>query len=345
MTCNNCYNPSCDSTCGCPQQVKGSCVFYQGANLTCLDVTKGDDYDSILASLNTLICDLVAPSGNTTIVTSNACSGGNNILVTSSTVGSTTTYNVCLNQNVLDDIEANTIDIATLSACVNSGVLDLVSNDGSVSINVDTPSTGCGVILDLSVPVPSGLPVVDGIIYSNTVKEGTIAGTGGDEVLTESPATGPDSIGNYYTSYGLEVGDEIRWRANGQIQASATNADKVKFDLFDGVTGILNGNIFGSFSTDSVTSSWEMEATAIVTDNTPGASEVLIDAKFFQHSKPNGIVNNGRGESYLFNQTISNIDLSSLQVRIKYLRQAAGVSASDNFARQLVVEIRKKLTI
>ena len=157
---------------------------------------------------------------------------------------------------------------------------------------------------------------------------------------------GKDSIGNYYTSYGLEVGDEIRWRANGQIQASATNADKVKFDLFDGVTGILNGNIFGSFSTDSVTSSWEMEATAIVTDNTPGASEVLIDAKFFTHSKPNGIViNSGRGDQYLFNQTISNIDLSTLQVRIKYVREAAGVSASNNFARQLVVEIRKKLTI
>ena len=343
MTCNNCYNPSCDSTCGCPQQVKGSCVFYQGANLTCLNVTKGDDYDSILASLNTLICDLVAPSGNTTVVTSSCANNG--IVLTSSTVGSTTTYNVCLNQNVLDDIEANTIDIATLSACVNSGVLDLVSNDGSVYISVDTPSTGCGVILDLSVPTPSGTPIVDGIIYSNTVKEGTIAGIGGDEVLTKSPATGPDSIGNYYTSYGLEVGDEIRWRANGQIQASATNADKVKFDLFDGVTGILNGNIFGSFTTDSVTSSWEMEATAIVTDNTPGASEVLIDVKFFPHSRPNGIVTNGRGDQYLFNQTISNIDLSTLQVRIKYVREAAGVSASNNFARQLVVEIRKKLTI
>ena len=337
MTCNNCYNPSCDSTCGCPQQVKGSCVFYQGANLTCLDVTKGDDYDSILASLNTLICDLVAPTGIQTTLT-----GCSSITVTQT---SSTNYNVCLSTATQTQINNNTSNIATLSNCVNLGLYDIVSTDNSVNITVATPSTGCGVILDLSVPVPSGLPIVDGIIYSNTVKEGTIAGTGGDEVLTESPATGPDSIGNYYTSYGLEVGDEIRWRANGQIQASATNADKVKFDLFDGVTGILNGNIFGSFSTDSVTSSWEMEATAIVTDNTPGASEVLIDAKFFQHSKPNGIVNNGRGESYLFNQTISNIDLSTLQVRIKYQREAAGVSALDNFARQLVVEIRKKLTI
>ena len=336
MTCNNCYNPSCDSTCGCPQQVKGSCVFYQGANLTCLDVTKGDDYDSILASLNTLICDLVAPTGIQTTLT-----GCGSITVTPT---SSTNYNVCLSTATQTQINSNTSSIAFLSNCINTGVFNVVSTDGSVSIDI-TPSTGCGVILDLSVPVPSGTPIVDGIIYSNTVKEGTIAGTGGDEVLTESPATGPDSIGNYYTSYGLEVGDEIRWRANGQIQASATNADKVKFDLFDGVTGILNGNVFGSFTTDSVKSSWEMEATAIVTNNTPGASEVLIDAKFFQHSKPNGIVSNGRGESYLFNQTISNIDLSTLQVRIKYQREAAGVSALDNFARQLVVEIRKKLTI
>ena len=343
MTCNNCYNPSCDSTCGCPQQVKGSCVFYQGANLTCLNVTKGDDYDSILASLNTLICDLVAPSGNTTIVRSNTCSGGDNILVTSSTVGSTTTYNVCLNPTLVTNINQNTANIATLSACAANTVKAITSS----SLIITTASTNtCGKTLNIEVPVPSGTPIVDGIIYSNTVKEGTIAGTGGDEVLTKSPATGSDSIGNYYTSYGLEVGDEIRWRANGQIQASATNADKVKFDLFDGVTGILNGNTFGSFSTDSVTSSWEMEATAIVTDNTPGASEVLIDVKFFPHSKPNGIVtNNGRGNLYLFNQTISNIDLNTLQVRIKYQREAAGVSASNNFARQLVVEIRKKLTI
>jgi hypothetical protein len=334
MTCNNCYNPSCDSTCGCPQQVKGSCVFYQGANLTCLDVTKGDDYDSILASLNTIVCNLVAPTGIQTTLT-----GCDSITVTPT---SSTNYNVCLSTATQTQINNNTSSIATLSACAANTVKAITSS----SLIITTASTNtCGKTLNIEVPVPSGLPVVDGIIYSNTVKEGTIAGTGGDEVLTKSPATGPDSIGNYYTSYGLEVGDEIRWRANGQIQASATNADKVKFDLFDGVTGILNGNVFGSFTTDSVKSSWEMEATAIVTNNTPGASEVLIDAKFFQHAQPNGIVGNGRGESYLFNQTISNIDLSSLQVRIKYLRQAAGVSASDNFARQLVVEIRKKLTI
>ena len=335
MTCNNCYNPSCDSTCGCPQQVKGSCVFYQGANLTCLNVTKGDDYDSILASLNTLICDLVAPTGIQTTLT-----GCGSITVTPT---SSTNYNVCLSTATQTQINSNTSSIATLSACAANTVKDITSS----SLIITTASTNtCGKTLNIEVPTPSGTPIVDGIIYSNTVKEGTIAGTGVDEVLTESPATGSDSIGNYYTSYGLEVGDEIRWRANGQIQASATNADKVKFDLFDGVTGILNGNTFGSFSTDSVTSSWEMEATAIVTDNTPGASEVLIDVKFFPHSKPNGIVtNNGRGNLYLFNQTISNIDLSTLQVRIKYQREAAGVSASDNFARQLVVEIRKKLTI
>ena len=150
MSCNNCYNSSCDSTCGCPQQVKGTCVFYQGVNLDCLDVTKGDTYDSILANLNTLICNLNSPSGIATVVTSVCPSGSITVTNPSANV-----YNVCLSTATQTQINNNTTNIATLSACVDAGVLDLISNDGSVTITVDTPSSGCGRILDLSVPAPT----------------------------------------------------------------------------------------------------------------------------------------------------------------------------------------------
>ena len=210
MTCNNCYNPSCDSTCGCPQQVKGSCVFYQGANLDCINVTKGDDYDSILASLNTIVCNLVAPTGIQTTLT-----GCGSITVTPT---SSTNYNVCLSTATQTQINSNTSSIAFLSNCINTGVFNVVSTDGSVSIDI-TPSTGCGKTLDLSVPVPSGLPIVDGIIYSDSTKVEANAVVGGDQVLKSSGNNSNiDSIGYYQQTYGLNVGDEIRWRANGQLR-------------------------------------------------------------------------------------------------------------------------------
>jgi len=333
MSCN-CTTPctsTCPSYCGCTVQVPGTCVFYQGSNLTCIDATKGDTYDSILANINTIVCNLVAPTGIQTTLT-----GCSSITVTQT---SSTNYNVCLSTATQTQINNNTSNIATLSACASGLVSNITTSTPGLTITPGS-TTICGRPFTIDY-TPTPVDTVDGIIYSDTTKNGTLAGTGSDEVLKDSST----SIGNYYTSYGLEVGDEIRWRANGQIQASATNADKVKFDLFDGVTGILNGNIFGSFSIDSVTSSWEMEGTAIIIDNTVGAAQVLIDVKLFKYQLPNGNVGNTTRDLYVFNQTISNIDLSTLKIRIKYYREAAGVSPVDNFARQLVVEIRKKLTI
>jgi hypothetical protein len=333
MTCNNCYNPSCDSTCGCPQQVKGSCVFYQGANLTCLDVTKGDDYDSILASLNTLICDLVAPTGIQTTLT-----GCSSITVTQT---SSTNYNVCLSTATQTQINNNTSNIATLSACVNSGVLDLVSNDGSVNISVDTPSTGCGVILDLSVPTPSGTPIVDGIIYSDSTKVEANRGVGTDVVLKNSG----NSIGSYYLSNGLEVGDEIRWRANGQIDSDGNTVDILKYDFRNGASsgGIITGATFTGFSTGGNETSWQMEGTATVLDNTALNAELLVSVKLFRNGLANSNVSDTVRDLYIFNQTITGVDLTQLIIAIKYTRNIPNIFGPTNFARQLVVEIRKMI--
>jgi len=333
MTCNNCYNPSCDSTCGCPQQVKGSCVFYQGANLTCLDVTKGDDYDSILASLNTIVCNLVAPTGIQTTLT-----GCDSITVTPT---SSTNYNVCLSTATQTQINNNTSNIATLSACVNSGVLDLVSNDGSVNISVDTPSTGCGVILDLSVPTPSGTPIVDGIIYSDSTKVEANTGVGTDVVLKDSST----SIGSYYLSNGLEVGDEIRWRANGQIDSDGNTVDILKYDFRNGASsgGIINGATFTGFSTGGNETSWQMEGTATILDNTRLNAELLVSIKLFRNGLANSNVSDTVRDLYIFNQTITGVDLTQLRIAIKYNRAIPNIFGPTNFARQLVVEIRKMI--
>jgi hypothetical protein len=338
MSCN-CTTPctsTCPSYCGCTVQVPGTCVFYQGSNLTCIDATKGDTYDSILANIDSIICNLQPPSGNTTVVT-----GCSSITVTPTVVGSTTTYNVCLSSATHTQINNNTSNIATLSACVDSGVLDLVSTDGSVNISVDTPSTGCGRILDLSVPAPAAPPIIDGIIYSNSTTAPANGVPGSDQVLKTSGTT----ISTYYAANGLNVGDEIRWKSNGQIIGNGDNADYVKFDLFDGVSGILGGNTFGNcFNTSSSSlSSWELEAIATIVNNTPGASQVLVTAKLFINSAQNGTVSNSTRNLYVVNQSILGIDLSSLEIRTKYYRNVSAALSGSNFAKQLVVEIRKSI--
>lgn len=339
MSCN-CTTPctsTCPSYCGCTVQVPGTCVFYQGSNLTCIDATKGDTYDSILANINNIICNLEPPSGNTTVVT-----GCSSITVTPSTASGVTTYNVCLSSATQTQITNNTANIATLSACVDAGVLDLVSTDGSVTITVDTPSTGCGRVLDLSVPAPTAPPVLDGIIYSNSTVAPANGATGFDQILKTSGT----AIGTYYTNNGLNVGDEIRWRSNGQIAAGPVGpillTDLLKFEFSDGFT--TGGDFFDGFATfTNALSSWELEGTATVLDNTPTAAEFLVTVKLFRHSSANSIRDNTNRDMYLINRTISNIQLANLQIRTKYVRNVSAALSASNFARQLVVEIRKSI--
>lgn len=342
MSCN-CTTPctsTCPSYCGCTVQVPGTCVFYQGSNLTCIDATKGDTYDSILATINSLICNLTPPSGNTTVVT-----GCSSITVTPSTASGVTTYNVCLSSATQTQITNNTANIATLSACVDSGVLDLVSTDGSVTITVDTPSTGCGRILDLSVPAPSSSVPLDGIIYNNSSFDLADGGIGVDQVLKTSGT----AIGTYYTNNGLNVGDEIRWRSNGQIAAGLSPGnqpvtDGLKIDLFDTPTGILEENIFGGFSTGTnALNSWQIEATATVISNAPGASILFVTIKLFKTSLGNQIVGNSSTDVYVMNRQVFNVDLSTLEIRVKYYRLVPIALASSNYAAQHVVEIRKSI--
>ena len=330
MTCNNCYNPSCDSTCGCPQQVKGSCVFYQGANLTCLNVTKGDDYDSILASLNTLICDLVAPTGIQTTLT-----GCSSITVTQT---SSTNYNVCLSTATQTQINNNTSNIATLSACAANTVKDITST----TLTITTASTNtCGRTLNIEVPTPSGTPIVDGIIYSNSTKVEANTGVGTDVVLKDSST----SIGDYYSLNGLEVGDEIRWRANGQIDSDGNTVDILKYDFRNGASsgGIINGATFTGFSTGGNETSWQMEGTATVLDNTALNAELLVSIKLFRNGLANSNVSDTVRDLYIFNQTITGVDLTQLRIAIKYTRNIPNIFGPTNFARQLVVEIRKMI--
>lgn len=323
MSCNN---SPCNDPCGCIEQIKGKCVFYQGNNLSCLDVSKGDDYDSILANLNTLICNLSVPSGIQTTLT-----GCRSVVITKT---SDNNYNVCLNPTIENQINNNTTNISNLSACVDAGVLDIVSNDGSVIVTTDTLSSGCGRIIDISVPTPSGNSTYDGIVENNTEKS-TYTNTPGFIVLRSS--TFNDFILNSY----LDVGDEIRFRLTGQVTGDGTNADDVIIELFNGSTSLpISSKTVSGFSL-AERQSWVAEGVITVTDVV--GEKGLYSLTFLSNSLANGGFTAPNSNSkILVSEDISGIDYSSLIIRVIYNHKSTSTDV-NNFVRQLMVEVRKKI--
>lgn len=332
MACNQ-SNP-CDN-CGCLYPSNTDCVTYKGATISCGDTviaTQGDTLSEIIENITAFVCD-ITPSGSdsVTVVTNVA----NETTVSSSTTGNTTTYTVGLSDTITDLLTEHTNDINTLETCVENGVLDVVSN----TLDITEESTGsCGRTLRIEYN-PSGVVSYDGIIYSNSTKVGATGGTGVDFTLKTSST----SIGDYDSLQGFEVGDEIKFRATGQIHGDGSTADELKFDLFDTPTGILGGGTFTGFTTAELNSSWIMEGTITILDNTALASEVLVNVKVSRNTVNNGDEGNSTRDIYLINEEISNIDLSTLAVRIRYYRNVNASVSSQNFARQLVVEVRKNI--
>jgi hypothetical protein len=239
-------------------------------------------------------------------------------------------FNEYFNGHIID-----TNDINTLETCVENGVLDVVSD----SLTITEESTGtCGRTLRIEY-TPSGISSLDGIIYSNSDKVGATGGTGVDLTLKTSGT----SIGTYDSVNGFEIGDEIKFRATGQIHGDASTADALKFDLFDTPTGILGGSTFAGFSTD-IKSSWLMEGSITILDNTTLASEVLVNVTLRRNTVENGETGNSTRDIYVFNKEIFNVDLSTLSVRIRHYRNVSSSLSSTNFARQLVVEVRKNIS-
>lgn len=84
--CNSCEKCSCkekkcckEETCGCKIELSANCVRYEGKDLSCLDITKGERLESVIEKLDELYCNFsneacidgedgaagpVGPSGN-----------------------------------------------------------------------------------------------------------------------------------------------------------------------------------------------------------------------------------------------------------------------------------------
>jgi hypothetical protein len=324
--CNTCHKISCTcpDNCGCLSQINSKCVFYKSTNLECIDVIKGDDLEKILKSLNTIVCDLQAPSGLQYVVDS--CDG--NITVSTDTTDGVTTYTVCLSSDITDAIENNTTNISTLSACVQNGVVDIVSD---TAIITEDSSSDCGRVLRIEIPAPSGTPTLDGIIYNNTDKDGTTGGVG-DKTLKSFNW-------NYSTLNSITDSDEIRIRATGQIFPDGVDVDVVKLQLFDATgASILWEDTFSGF--DKVNKqSWMANLSLVVVD--VAAGDGLLTAMFIANSTQNGTKSAPiKNTKEIVDFEVSGIDYSNLTFKVIYEHNCTS-GATYNFARNLMVEVRK----
>lgn len=331
MSCNN----NCLDDCSCIHQHNAQCIFYNSDTLSCIDVTKGDDLETILKNINDTVCAL-SPSS---ITVYNVQGTTNQIVVTPTTVGNTTTFTVSLSNTVITALTNIGAAITSLQTCVAGAIVSIATDTPDViSVFEDGSGTPCGKEWKINFVAPSSIPPTSGIIYNDSTKVGATGGTGVDLTLKSSLS----SIYDYQNNIGFEVGDEIRWRATGQIDGGVGEMDDVKFDLFDTPTGILNGDTFGSFS-QGVESSWLMNGTITILDNTSLNSTLLVSVTLQRSQTANDVVGNAARDIYVINKEVTGVDLSSLILRIRYVRNVNSSYSATNFARQLMVEVVKAL--
>ena len=334
MSCNRCYtNPchcrttpchNCESDCGCSHEHSAKCSFYYGSSLPCIGVVYGDDLQTVIENISAAVCELT-PSGSTYSFSS--CDS--NIVVTSTTSGTNTDVEICLDSDLVTQIETNTTNIGVLSACVNNTVADLLSNTITIT---EVSSNDCGRVLQLEYNPSASVVTYDGIIYNDLNKVGT-SGAVGDKVLK--------SFTTDYSDYNFTEGDEIRFKSNGQILGDTTDVDSVKFEVFDvNSATLLYSSNFSGF--DKVNKqSWKLKGDITYTDIPSG--EVAINIEFFANSLQNGSISNLTNNSQMVVNSIFNIsDITNLRLRLVYDHQSTS-GATNNFARQFLVEIRKKI--
>ena len=312
--------------CGCLYPSNTDCVFIKNIDSNCLSISDGDTLTSAVNSILENLCNL-NPSGYLITVVDE----GTGITVTSSTTGNTTTYTVNVSQEVLDQINTIETNVTQALDCNTQQVYDIVSTDNSVIVEVDS-SDSCGRILNLSVLSPSGTFYKGGIIYNNVEKSAT-SGSNTQQTLKSF------KISDNFDTTTLVNGDEIRFRATGQIKGDGTIADLLIIELYDGAT--LDSETFGGFSapTDAL-SSFILNGVLTVSNYETG--EGLLTISVERSSIQNGTVGNNIRDLILVDKEVTSIDWNNLEIHVDFDHQSSS-SGTYNFARQLMVEIVKTI--
>ena len=321
MSCNT----STDN-CGCLNPTNTDCVFIKSLDSNCLNINNGDTLTSALTEVLTYVCN-ITPSGSLITVVEE----GTGVTVTSSTNNNTTTYVVNISQEVLDQINTTEANVIEALDCNTQQVYDIVSIDNSVTVTVES-SDSCGRILNLSVPSPSGSFYKGGIIYNNASKVGT-SGASTQQTLKSF------KISDNYDTSTLTDGDEIRFRATGQIKGDDALSDTLIIELHDN-SGLLISKTFSGFSASNSYNSFIADCSLTITDYSSG--EGVLNIIVNRNSVINGNVYSVGKNLLMVNADVTSIDFSTLEIHIDF-NHLSSSSGSDNYARQLLVEIAKTI--
>lgn len=215
MACNNCGKSSCNKSCckGCLQQIKGSCVFYQGAPLTCIGVTKGDTFDKSLKRINDLLCTLPTPTG----VAYTGQTG--EITIVSNVIGISPVYTNTINAN-FTNVENR---LGDLESCEAGNISNITTTTPGLSISFLPNPSGCGRSARINYSGGSTSNSNSGIILNHTTS-------------TPSISTSYQSPLPFTAVQSLKVGDEVIIR--GSLSRGTARLGLQSYIIADNITSL-----------------------------------------------------------------------------------------------------------
>lgn len=320
------------SSCGCTHTHSAECIYYKGTSYSCIPVTKGMDMEEVIGNIADYICNEIdPPSGNVYIVAS--CDG--NITVSSEVDGNTTTYTVCLDGDIITNIENNTANIATLTTCVANGVLDLTTNTPEYVTLTEVSSEDCGRIIAIDVN-PSGTPTLDGIVYNDTTAATLPNGSGGDQIVKSF-------TWDYISNNNLSDKDEIHFDVRGKTQGDGSQSDGIKISIFDVNSAtevfVVNPAYVDLNTSNTGLASYTIHGEITATDVANG--DAIITITLLSNLVDNGVNGSARTSYSEICDDISGVDFSNLRIRVIQTNVTGFTAAEDNACRQLKVEVKK----
>ncbi len=238
MSCNRCHRNrcTCPTSCGCLHTIPGNCTIYQGANLNCIDATKGDTYDDILANIDAIICELEPPSGISYIGTENEITVVGNVIGLDPTI----TTQLTNNQNAITALQA----IAPVKR---------ITTATPTYINISPPTgfpNGSGVVNINFIPSASPVSDLQGIV---------------DNITTSTTLGAGYSYTKDFSSYGLKTGDVIKFK--GSIRRTSAQTDEQTFVVTDNFANNTMVSPGGAFTISYPYSTTDFTITLSVVSN------------------------------------------------------------------------------
>ena len=319
-----CYSQNAD-TCGCTYN-SAKCIIYKGDTSTCNPdlLTKGQDAETILKNIVDFVCDFT-PSGQ---LFYNVHGTTNEINVSSSVAGNTTTYTVSLDSDITDAISDLQSDVATLQTCCDNSVKTIVT-DTPEYLTISDDSNGNYTI---NYAAPSGVVVLDGIIYNDLDAHAT-SGGGGTQIISSFNF-------DYFNNSSFHTQEEIRFVIEGQIASDGSLVDSIIFEIFNPSTAsILYSFPYSAFVSDA-TSSFSLQGTLTGKTVTTVNGTAVLSLELFKTNQPLGTAGDINRATGVWSKGITGMNYANLTLRIKFVNTSL---QTTSFVQKFEVEVRKKI--